>query len=196
MIGEARQGQILLHHARAALAAALHHAPFLSLPLTAEESAWLETPGATFVTLMKDGALRGCIGTLEPRAALAEDVARNACSAAFEDPRFPPVTAEEYPSLRVEVSLLSRPEALPPCPDQASAEALLHPGEDGIVLQCGPHRATFLPQVWEALPEPTDFLHRLKQKAGLPPAAWPSDIQLWRYAVRKWGERQEPERKD
>jgi AmmeMemoRadiSam system protein A len=188
MIDAARQGKILLHHARAALAAALRTPPPPDLPLTPEETDWLEEPAATFVTLTEAGHLRGCIGTVEAFLPLAEDVAKNARAAAFDDPRFPPVTADEARHLQMEVSLLSAPEPLPPCPDQATAEALLQPGRDGVILQYGPHRATFLPQVWDTLPEPREFLHRLLQKARLPAGSWFPEIQLWRYSVRKWKE--------
>ncbi len=191
MIDTARQGKILLHHARTSLAAALQTPPPPDLPLTPEETAWLEEPAATFVTLMEAGRLRGCIGTVEAFLPLAEDVAKNARAAAFDDPRFPPVTAAEARYLKMEVSLLSVPEPLPPCPDQATAEALLQPGQDGVMLQYGHHRATFLPQVWVTLPEPREFLQRLLEKAGLPPRTWPPDVQLWRYSVRKWREAEE-----
>ena len=188
MIDAARQGKILLHHARAALAAALQKTPPPDLTLSPEETAWLEEPAATFVTLMEAGRLRGCIGTVEAFLPLAEDVAKNARAAAFDDPRFTPVSAEESTDLNIEISLLSIPEPLPPSPDWATAEALLQPGEDGVILQCGHHRATFLPQVWETLEAPRDFLERLLHKAGLPPRTWPPEIQLWRYSVIKWKE--------
>lgn len=151
--------------------------------------AMLQAPGASFVTLTADGDLRGCIGTLEAWRALAEDVAANAQSAAFSDYRFPPLTARELPSLRVEVSVLgpARPLA---AASEDEAIASLVPGRDGVILAIDGRRATYLPQVWDSLPDPQDFLSQLKRKAGLPTDFWSPSIALWRYEVRKWREPQ------
>ncbi len=150
-------------------------------------AAWLRAPGATFVTLRRDGSLRGCIGTVRAHRPLIEDVRENARAAAFSDYRFPPVTAQELPRLRVEVSLLSTPEPLAAA-SEAAACAVLRPGVDGVILECAGCRGTFLPQVWEQLPEPREFLAELKRKAGLPRTFWSPDVRLWRYTVEKWEE--------
>lgn len=147
----------------------------------------LAEAGASFVTLTQHGELRGCIGSLEAHRPLAVDVAENARAAAFRDPRFAPLGADEWPATRVEVSLLSPPEPLP-FASQADALAKLRPGIDGIVLEASGRRATFLPQVWDALPDPADFLARLKEKAGLPAGYWSDELRLSRYVVRKWCE--------
>lgn len=151
------------------------------------DSADLHQPGASFVTLTQQGDLRGCIGSLEAWRPLAEDVRANALAAAFRDPRFPPLTADEVPNTRIEVSLLTPAEPLP-CRDEADALVQLRPHIDGIILSAGRHRATFLPQVWEQLPEPAVFLAQLKRKAGLAADYWGPDLVLQRYAVRKWQE--------
>lgn len=147
----------------------------------------LSQPGATFVTLTLEGRLRGCIGSLEAYRPLAQDVAENALAAALRDPRFPPVSAQEWPGVQVEVSLLTPAEPLP-VRDEADALAQLRPGEDGLIFQVGSRRATFLPQVWEQLPSPQQFLAQLKMKAGLAPNFWSPAVQLFRYRVCKWKE--------
>jgi AmmeMemoRadiSam system protein A len=132
-------------------------------------------PGATFVTLTQQGRLRGCIGSLEAHRPLAQDVRENAQAAAFRDPRFTPLAVEEFEFTSVEVSLLT--PALPMAfRDEADFMAQLRPGVDGIVFQYGRHRSTFLPQVWESLPEPVQFMQQLKRKAGLPPNFWHDEV--------------------
>jgi AmmeMemoRadiSam system protein A len=176
-------GRTLIALARAAIARRLgEHA---SAP--AANAAWLRAPGATFVTLMREGKLRGCIGTLEARRPLAEDVAENAVSAAFSDPRFTPLTRDELGDTEIEVSLLSAAEPLP-VDDEAAVLAQLRPGIDGVIFEYGRHRSTFLPQVWEQLAEPAEFMAQLKYKAGLPPDFWSDDVKLARYTVSKWRE--------
>ncbi|MCC6657015.1 MAG: AmmeMemoRadiSam system protein A, partial [Rhodocyclaceae bacterium] len=133
---------------------------------TAAAHETLERPGATFVTLTQQGRLRGCIGSLEAHRPLALDVRENALAAAFRDPRFAPLAAGEFEITRVEVSLLTAPEPLA-FRDEADFMAQLRPGVDGIVFQYGRHRSTFLPQVWESLPDPQQFMQQLKRKAGL-----------------------------
>lgn len=151
------------------------------------EDAWLQQAGATFVTLSHNGALRGCIGSLHAARPLAADVAENAVAAAFRDPRFPAVTREEWPLCRVEVSLLS-----PPRPVQFADEADLlervRAGEDGLILEHGGHRATFLPQVWESIPDKKEFLRQLLRKAGLPADTRLARCKIQRYRVAKWQE--------
>jgi AmmeMemoRadiSam system protein A len=146
---------------------------------------WLREAGASFVTLKRDGELRGCIGTIEPRRGLGDDVAHNAHAAAYGDPRFPPVNERERARLEVEVSVLSPREPMSVA-TEAEALAVLRPGVDGIVLQYGGLGATFLPQVWESLPEPAEFLSHLKRKAGLPGTFWHRDLRLSRYTVEKF----------
>jgi len=143
--------------------------------------------GATFVTLTQNSQLRGCIGSLEAYRPLATDVAENAVAAAFRDPRFPPLTREELDRTRVEVSLLEPSEPMG-FTDEADAIARLRPGVDGVILIHGGRRATFLPQVWESLPDPQRFMAQLKLKAGLPANFWDEEITLARYGVQKWKE--------
>ena len=148
---------------------------------------WLQAPGASFVTLTRQGQLRGCIGTLQPHRALRLDVEANAVAAALRDPRFRPVQALELGDIRVEVSVLSAPESLE-FDDEADAHARLRPGIDGILLEYGSRRSTFLPQVWEQLADPRDFLSQLKRKAGLPGDFWHPELRLQRYTVAKFKE--------
>jgi AmmeMemoRadiSam system protein A len=128
----------------------------------------LREPGATFVTLTQEGQLRGCIGSLEAWRSLADDVCANAKAAAFRDPRFDPLSRNELPLTRVEVSLLA-PAVPMHFTDQADAIRQMRPGSDGLILECQGRRGTFLPQVWESLPEPHQFFAHLKQKAGFAP---------------------------
>lgn len=146
---------------------------------------WLREPGASFVTLKLEESLRGCIGTIEPHRALGDDVAHNAYASAFRDPRFEPVSDREMPRLQVEVSVLSPREALA-VKSEAEALAAIRPGVDGIVIQYGGLGSTFLPQVWESLPEPQEFLEQLRRKAGLPGRFWHPDMRVWRYTVEKF----------
>lgn len=132
----------------------------------------LQAPGACFVTLTHAGNLRGCIGSLEARQPLAADVREHAGDAAFRDFRFPPLSESEFKDLHIEVSVLSAPVPL----NYANPEALpglLHPGDDGVILARGMRRATFLPQVWEQVPDPYSFLDMLCEKMGF-------DYDLWR----------------
>jgi AmmeMemoRadiSam system protein A len=148
---------------------------------------WMDAPGAVFVTLTQDGRLRGCIGSLEACRSLREDLETNACAAAFRDPRFPPLSADELAATRVEVSILSKPEPMS-FAGEADAVRQLRPGIDGVLLEYGRHRGTFLPQVWEQLPDPVQFMHHLKLKAGLPPDFWSDEMRLSRYTVEKFKE--------
>lgn len=177
-------GARLLARARQAIA---HH---LGLGPAAgkDDDPRLATRGATFVTLKEDGELRGCIGSLRAQRPLAEDVVANAVAAASRDPRFPPVAADEFDRLHIEVSLLSEPEFID-FRDEAELLAQLRPGEDGLILFAGCRSATFLPQVWDQLPEPAQFLAALKHKAGLDPARTVDGLMAARYQVQKWQER-------
>lgn len=151
------------------------------------DRAWLHQPGATFVTLTQQGRLRGCIGSLEAHRPLIDDVRANAVAAASSDWRFPALQRAELGSTRIEVSLLSPIEELAVDSEQQLLERL-RPGQDGLLLEFRQARGTFLPQVWEQLPEPAEFLAQLKRKAGLPADFWHAEIRLGRYGVSKWRE--------
>lgn len=179
------QGRILLHIARAAISRALHVS--CASAAVNENMSWLSRPGATFVTLTQWGELRGCIGSLQACDPLVEDVSNNAVSAALHDSRFMPLTADELDTVSVEVSLLSELQPID-FTSEADALAQLRPNIDGVVFECGSYRSTFLPQVWESLPQPQQFLARLKSKAGLSEDFWADDIRLSRYTVSKWCE--------
>jgi AmmeMemoRadiSam system protein A len=155
-----------------------------------ETPQWLQQYGACFITLTRDTKLRGCVGTLRPHRALAEDVKANAVAAAFRDPRFPPVAAGEFPVVALEISVLSAVEPMR-FDDEADALRQLRRGIDGLVFEYGYHTSTFLPQVWEDFKEPTEFVAHLKYKAGLPPDFWDKDVRLSRYTVFKWREADE-----
>jgi len=145
--------------------------------------------GASFVTLMQSGRLRGCIGSLQAYRPLHDDVKANAVAAAFSDPRFTPLSASDYTRISVEVSLLSPITAMK-VDDEEHALTQIQPGVDGIVLRYRDKRSTFLPQVWKSLPEPHRFLEELKRKAGLGANFWSPEVQLFRYHVDKWSEQQ------
>lgn len=151
------------------------------------DAPWLRQNGATFVTLTRDGALRGCIGSLQATRPLGDDVAQNAIAAAFRDPRFPAMSAAEWPGVRVEVSLLSAPKPMR-FADEADLLSQLRVGEDGVILEADGRRATFLPQVWEGIPDKRQFLRELARKAGLPDDVRLGRCRVWRYQVIKWTE--------
>ncbi len=144
--------------------------------------------GACFVTLTIGGRLRGCIGSIEPRQSLAMDVWEHAADAAQNDFRFPPVVAAEVPMLEIEISVLTRPVAV----HWDSPEDLLRklrPGEDGVILNVGNRRATFLPQVWAKIPDPVQFLDSLCEKMGQPAGAWRrAGSRLLTYEVQSFAE--------
>lgn len=145
----------------------------------------LQNPGASFVTLEIAGVLRGCIGSLEAYQPLVKDVAYNAYAAAFSDPRFQPVTNDELQSLEFHISVLTPAVAM----TFDSEEDLLkqiRPGIDGLVLEENQHRGTFLPAVWESLPDAKSFLQHLKQKAGLPQDYWSEGIKVSRYSTESF----------
>ena len=176
-------GRTLVGLARAGIASALGGG---AAPRTSG-APWLAEHRATFVTLTKDGDLRGCIGTLEAHRPLGVDVVENALAAAFRDPRFPQVSTRELDAIQVEVSLLSAPSAIE-FEDHDDLVAQIVPGLDGLILGAEGRRGTFLPQVWESLPEPEQFLAHLKQKAGLSPTMPTRRCEVWRYRVLKWKE--------
>ena len=141
---------------------------------------------ATFVTLHAKGRLRGCIGSLEAKRPLAADVAHNAHAAASADPRFSPVRKDELDGIGIKVSVLS-----PPVPMQVGSEgdlvARLRPGVDGLILQDGDRRATYLPSVWEGIPEPESFVRELAKKAGWAAGHWSDAVRVWRYTTEEFG---------
>jgi len=175
-------GKALLQLARGAI----EH-QILGKPKAQLDFAWLRQAGATFVTLTKGDALRGCIGSLEPTRALGEDVAQNALAAALRDPRFPAMSADEWPQCRVEVSLLSTSKPLR-FADEADLLSQIVAGEDGLILEADGRRATFLPQVWEDIADKKLFLAHLLKKAGLPPETRLTRCRVSRYRVFKWKE--------
>lgn len=181
---ETERGRALLRIARASLAEAFGRG---DRSLLDDREPWLREPGATFVTLRLHGQLRGCVGSVHAYRPLFEDVWANARAAAFSDTRFPRLRREEFDAVELEVSLLSAPEPLSVTGEEEACR-LLRPGIDGVILEAGDNRGTFLPQVWEQLPDPRQFLAHLKVKAGLPASFWPPDLRLWRYTVAKWEE--------
>ena len=175
-------GATLLAIARGAIAHALGLAP--ERPRLAE-APWLGRSAATFVTLVKEGELRGCMGSLAAERPLGEDVAENALAAAFRDPRFARLTPDEWARCELEVSLLSAAKPLR-FADEADLLAQLRPGEDGVILEAEGRRATYLPQVWGGLPDPRRFLEELKKKAGIPETTRLARCKVSRYRVAKW----------
>lgn len=158
-------------------------APFSAPPLPPE----LTERRSSFVTLRRGAELRGCCGTLEALRPLAEDVWRNAWAAAFNDNRFVPVTAAEWPQISLHLSLLTRPEPL----DVTAEEQLLAQLRrqiDGLILETDTARATFLPQVWAQIPEPAQFVRQLKLKAGWPATYWSPGVRAYRYTTESFDE--------
>lgn len=185
-----KEGQVLLHIARASITQALAEtssASELSTPAAWLQDPWLKDRGACFVTLMQQHRLRGCIGTLQAHRSLLDDVQANARAAAFKDTRFSPLTGDELQTTQIEVSLLS---AIQPMNFSSQQEALaqLQPGVDGVIFEFGAYTSTFLPQVWQQLPDSKEFIAQLKHKAGLSTDFWHDQIKLSRYTVSKWQE--------
>jgi AmmeMemoRadiSam system protein A len=149
---------------------------------------FLEKKRGVFVTLHKKGRLRGCIGNIEPVKTLVQGVRENAVSAAFKDSRFSPLALDELNQIDIEISILTQPEQLA---YKGAKELLssLAPGIDGVILEKDHHRATFLPQVWDQLPEPEEFLAQLCMKAGLSSSEWEkSGLKVYTYQVQSFGE--------
>jgi len=181
-----RDRTTLLEVARASIRYGLQHRRALDVnPNDYPET--LRLLRATFVTLDLDGQLRGCIGALLAYQPLVQDVAAHAFAAAFEDPRFPALQPDEFPQLEVHISVLSPPEPLH-FSSEEELLAQLRPGVDGLILHCQSHRATFLPAVWESLPDPRLFLAQLKRKAGLPPEFWSPELRAERYVAEYFGD--------
>jgi AmmeMemoRadiSam system protein A len=142
-------------------------------------------PGATFVTLRRDGALLGCVGSMEPRRPLAEDVAANAYAAAFRDPRLPAVTDDDWRHMTTEVSVLGPLERLEVSSRDELRQAL-RPEVDGLLVTSGGRRGTFLPSVWHQVHDADEFLDLLWQKAGLRAGSGPPDLVVERYQVTEF----------
>jgi uncharacterized protein len=177
----------LLRLARQALESAVKGDLLAALDLKSLEPC-LQEEGATFVTLYYKGELRGCIGSLEPCQALAEDVCEHAVAAALQDYRFPHVTPEELPDIHIEISRLTPPRLLE-YENPGDLPGLLRPHIDGVVLMDGYRRATFLPQVWEKIPEPEEFLANLCYKMHASPDLWQrTKLQVYIYQVEEFHE--------
>jgi AmmeMemoRadiSam system protein A len=178
---------LLLNLARRSIELAVNQQPHLQLKMDVFSPALCED-GAAFVTLTENGELRGCIGALEPYQPLVQDVCEHAAAAALEDYRFLPVRPEEVEHLEIEISRLTSPVPLPY--DQPGD--LLHklrPGIDGVILKDGARRATFLPQVWEDVPNPAEFLSHLCMKMGAPANLWQKKLlQVSIYEVEEFKE--------
>ncbi len=145
----------------------------------------LQTINATFVTLHRNNELRGCIGILKPVRPLAEDVAYNAWAAAFSDSRFIPLSANELDDLDVHISILGTPEEMDFI-SEADLVNQIRPGTDGLILEEGFNKGTFLPSVWDSLTDSHTFLNHLKLKAGLPANYWSDSIKVMRYTVEEF----------
>ncbi len=149
----------------------------------------LREQGACFVTLTYQGYLRGCVGALEPYQSLAEDVREHAVAAAFQDYRFPPIQDKEIKEIEIEISYLTRPKILN-YENPADLLKLLRPNIDGVVVRDGMRRATFLPQVWEKIPDPEEFLEQLCMKMGAPADLWRrKKLDVLTYQVEEFHEK-------
>ena len=176
--------QTLLQIARESIAQGLAEGSPLSV-VAGNYPAELQAVRACFVTLNERGALRGCIGHLEASLPLVEDVAENAYSAAFRDPRFPPLAPHELAELEIHISVLTPSQPIS-FTSEADLIGQLRPYVDGLILIDGLHRGTFLPSVWEQLPVPAQFLRHLKLKAGLDTDYWSDHIQVYRYETESF----------
>jgi AmmeMemoRadiSam system protein A len=181
------EGKLLVETARKTIQQALFNPKDNTDPGQVASPKFQERRG-TFVTLTINGALRGCIGHIIPQESLIEGVRVNAMNAAFRDPRFRPLSKPEFEKVRVEVSILTTPKPLPYA-DANDLLAKLRPGIDGLIIRQGYHQATFLPQVWEQLPNKKDFLTHLCLKAGLAGDVWVQDpLEVHTYQVQAFEE--------
>jgi len=181
-----QQQQELLRVARESIQHGLKHRHAIHVDADAYDER-LQQHGGSFVTLNKNGALRGCIGTLQPYQPLVNDVAEHARAAAFSDPRFPPLGVEELSDIVISVSVLGKPGVIN-FYDEEDLISQLRPLEDGLIFEEGGNRGTFLPSVWESLPEPRQFLQQLKRKAGLPADYWSDSLKISRYTTQSFSE--------
>lgn len=177
-----RQGTMLLRIARQSVEEQLGCGQLDRL-----QDEWLHERRASFVTIMAEDALRGCIGTIRPMRSLFDDVCSNAVAAATGDPRFPPVTVTELGRIRFEISLLS-PLTRVDADDEEALMSRIQPGVDGVLFEWGHAVSTFLPQVWETLKEPRLFLRELRHKAGVSGDTWSAEMMWWTYRVHRWSE--------
>jgi uncharacterized protein len=181
----------LLTLARQSIDLGLEHERWVAMP-PMELPGLLSEPGGSFVTLRVHKQLRGCCGNLSANHSLGEDVWRNAWASAFADPRFSPLEVDHWAHAEVHISVLSPLEELHVASESKLFE-LLRPNVDGVVLERDHARATFLPEVWEHLPDPVDFLRHLKQKAGWPGDSWSPHIKVHRYTTESFGEHDQTE---
>lgn len=189
MVAELNQGEreILLKLARQALEAGVTGDPLQEIDLS-DLPAPLQEIGASFVTLTIEGNLRGCIGTLSAQKPLAEDVREHAVAAALSDYRFPPVTESELADITIEISRLTAPQPVQ-YDKQEELLAAIRPHLDGVIIRSGIRRATFLPQVWEKIPEPADFLGSLCLKMGVDYNYWRvNELEVLVYQVEEFKE--------
>ena len=175
-------GQTLIAIARAAIARHLN----LETGITIADADWLQARQASYVTLRQEGRLRGRTGTLEAHRTLAEDIRANAV-AACKDLRFKPLGHEEFAHTRIEVCVLSALEPLQTA-DEVATLAQLRPGTDGLILEYGRHRSSFLPEMWDQSADAAEFLAHLKYQAGLPPDFGSPEVRIARYTAIKWQE--------
>lgn len=175
---------LILSVAKAAILDTLNHTTTIDREALHASYPEFSKPKATFVTLSLDGQLRGCIGSLHAYRPFLEDLIGNAKAAAFDDPRFYPLSQEEFLHVSIEISLLSTPCALN-YTDSADLKSKINVGVDGVILQKAGRKATFLPQVWEQLPSFELFFSHLCQKAGLDEGCLSSHPEIWVYHVEK-----------
>ncbi len=177
-------GALLLETAAAVIGAALETGR-AGVPDHRSFRAEVRAPGASFVTLERDGALLGCIGTIEPARPLIADVAHNALAAAFADPRLPSITGDDYENMSIKVSVLSRREPVGAA-GYDDLVAMLRPGVDGVVVETGRHRSTLLPSVWQKVSGAHEFVEIVWRKAGLVPGRWPAGTCASRYTATEF----------
>jgi len=182
------EGEALLAVARETIEQAVSKGDRSTQPTPAVNSAKFNERRGTFVTLTIDGRLRGCIGHIIPQESLIEGIRVNALNAAFQDPRFPPLSKKEWEKVKIEISILTEPKPMP----YVNADDLmrkLRNGIDGVIIKKGYRQATFLPQVWEQLPNKQEFLTHLCLKAGMDPDAWKEEkIEVSTYQVQAFEE--------
>ena len=176
----------LLRIARNSIGYGIHHGSDLIINIE-KFSEQLTGIAATFVTLFKMGELRGCVGCLEASRPLITDVSKNAFQSAFHDIRFSPVTQKELNKLIIKISILSPAETIK-FSSEKDLISQICPNIDGLILRDGFNRGTFLPNVWETIPEPQSFVHHLKKKAGLSSEYWSDTIKIDRYTTFEFGE--------
>jgi AmmeMemoRadiSam system protein A len=181
---EKAKEKVMLEIARKAIAEELTGKKLIDREAQLREHPWLGEPGAAFVTLNENRQLRGCIGSIVAHQPLIDDLIHNAKAAAFSDPRFSPLRPEEYDRIDVEISLLTPPRELPYV-DKADLKAKIRPGIDGVILRLGNYQATYLPSVWEQIPDFETFFATLCQKAGLAPNCLEAHPVIYTYQAEK-----------